>query len=222
MWTARRGGDRVLEHPGPAEPRLAVDGGDLPLSVRPAPAGAAGLARGPALRLAVVGRAPGPRPRRRVLRRRSDPVASLDRGRRRRPRHRAGQHPGGTGAAGGMGRAGREAGGSGAGRAADRADRSRPHLGCAPAWRVRPGSGTWRAVRPGRRRGLRRLPAPAATRRVGSAARRGSAVRCDVDRDRGLYRRRRDRRRRGSDSGLAAGGVADRARADLAGARAGC
>ena len=53
---ARRGRDRVLEHPRQAEPRLAVDGGDLPVRVR------AAVARDcwPGSRAAGTGPEPGP------------------------------------------------------------------------------------------------------------------------------------------------------------------
>ena len=134
---ARRGHDRVLEHPRAAQPRVPVDRRDLPLRLRAAAARAVRVARGPAVRQSLVARPPdrdrlGP-----VLRRRPDPLAPLDRRCRRRTRDGAGEHPGRARAAGGVGRARRKARTPGAGRAADRADRGAPDQRRARARRVR-------------------------------------------------------------------------------------
>ena len=115
---ARRRDHRLLEHPGATQPRLAVDGGHLPLRLRAADSRVAGLDRGPQPGAAQLSRAAGRAARGRVLRRRPDDVASLDRRRRRRSLHGAGQHPGGAGAAGRLGDSGRAARQTGADGAA--------------------------------------------------------------------------------------------------------
>ena len=80
-----------------------VDRRDLPLRLRAAAAGRAGLARGPAPRPAAAARTPAGRGRRRVLRRRPDLLAPRDRRRRRRAGDRAGQPAGRVRAAGRVG-----------------------------------------------------------------------------------------------------------------------
>ena len=163
-------------------------------------------------------RAPRGAARRHLLQRRPAALAPLDRRRRRRAGHRAGQHPGGAPAAGGVGAAVRAAGAAGAARAA----RSRSWACCSSpgCWSTaRSGANPTRGALFGVGAGVAYVGFLLLLRRGGADLRRpaGPAVRRHRG-GRGAVRgRRTGHRRRPAGPELAGRGVADHARAQLPG-----
>ena len=196
----RRDHDRILEHFCPPRARIAVDGRDLPLRLRAAGPWSAGARRGPPFWGAIVARSPVRDWCRHLPRCRSPVLESLDRGCWGGAGDGAREHPGCDRAAGRMGGPRRASGTAGARGAADRAARRAPHLGCARARSVWPGSGARDALWSVRRHHLRRVSHAAQARRDRSAAAGGPAVRCHRVERRHLHDRGRHHGRRRTSS----------------------
>ena len=178
----RRADDRLLGHPRQAGGRLTVDGGHLPLRLRRARPGRAGVVGGPAAGPAQRARPRHGRAGRRLLLRRPHLLAPRDRGRGGGPGDRARQPPGRLRRAGGVAGARRAPGRAHAGHAAPRAPRRRARLGRPRAGRLRRRPDAGRPLRTGHGAGLHGLhPRPARWQRRAAAGRR-TAVRRDLRR----------------------------------------
>src|SRR5215207_8678613 len=119
---AGRAGDRVLGDPGAAGGGVADDGVVLPVRVRRAGAGSAGVAGAASPRAAAAARPSARVHRRRDLRGRPDLLELLDRGCRRGARDGARQRAGGAGGGARVGGAGRATGVANTAVDPDRAD----------------------------------------------------------------------------------------------------